>query len=239
MLLTPLFTDLVALLYPTLCLACDEVLISGERECCTQCRVALPYLTYHLPNPTDAPADTPLARRFWGKVPVAHTLAYLQFSARGRVQQLLHRLKYENQPEIGRVLGRWFGEELGAAGYGTTVDGLVPVPMHPIKLRRRGYNQATCFADGLAEALQLPVWGGLLEKISDTESQTRKDRLARWQNVTRGFAVSPAAATELAGQRILLVDDVLTTGATLEACTTVLLASGAATVSIATIAAAG
>lgn len=239
MFVASLLADLVALLYPTLCLACDEVLISGEQECCTQCRVSLPYLSYHLPSSTEAPTDTPLTRRFWGKVPVAYTLAYLQFSPRGRVQHLLHRLKYENQPEIAQVLGRWFGEELATAGYGATVDGLVAVPMHPIKLRLRGYNQAVYFANGLAEALQLPVWSGLLEKISATESQTRKDRLARWQNVSSGFAVPTMAESELVGQRILLVDDVLTTGATLEACATVLLASGARTVSIATIAAAG
>ncbi len=239
MVVAPLLADLVALLYPTLCLACDEVLISGELECCTQCRVALPYLTYHLPNVAEAPTDTPLARRFWGKVPVAHTLAYLKFSPRGRVQQLLHRLKYENQPEIGRVLGRWFGEELAVAGFGSVVDGLVPVPMHPNKLRRRGYNQAECFAEGLAEALQLPVWTSLVEKITDTESQTRKNRIDRWQNVASGFAVPRTATAELTGQRLLLVDDVLTTGSTLEACASVLLASGAGTVSIATIAAAG
>lgn len=233
-----LFADLLALFYPTLCLACDEVLVSGERECCTQCRTALPYLSYHLPDPTTAAADSPLARRFWGKVPVQHTLAYLQFSARGRVQQLLHRLKYENQPEIGQVFGRWFGEELSRTGYHALFEGIVPVPMHPSKLRLRGYNQALCFAEGLGESLELPVWTHLLEKTSDTDSQTRKSRLARWQNVSGGFVVA-ADSPELAGRHVLLVDDVLTTGSTLEACAVGLLAGGAATVSVATLAAAG
>lgn len=234
-----LFDDLLALFYPTLCLACDEVLISGERECCTQCRTTLPYLSYHLPGPVEALTESLLARRFWGKVPVRYTLAYLQFSPHGRVQQLLHRLKYDNQPEIGRVLGRWFGEELGRVGYGSEFDGIVPVPMHPSKLRLRGYNQAACFAEGLGEAIALPIWEHLLVKTDQTESQTRKGRLARWQNVVGGFAVPAATAPELAGQRILLVDDVLTTGATLEVCATVLLAGGASAVSVATIAAAG
>ncbi len=236
---TPLFSDLLALFYPTLCLACDEVLVSGERECCTQCRTALPYLSYHLPNPTEAPTDTPLARRFWGKVPVQHAVAYLLFSPRGRVQQLLHRLKYDNQPDIGRMLGRWFGEELRLAGYAALYDGLVPVPMHFSKLRYRGYNQAACFAEGLGESMELPVWEQLIVKLDQTESQTRKGRLERWQNVSSGFAIPATAAPEIIQRRLLLVDDVLTTGATLEACATALLAAGAATVSVATIAAAG
>lgn len=234
----PLLADLLALFYPTLCLACDEVLVSGEAEFCTGCRTTLPYLSYHLPSPAEAPTDTPLARRFWGKLPVRHTLAYVQFSARGRVQQLLHRLKYENQPDIGRVLGRWFGAELAQAGYAAVFDGLVPVPLHPAKQRRRGYNQAACFAEGLSETLALPVWGSALVKVEQTESQTRKSRVDRWQNVTGGFAAAPETAAELVGRRILLVDDVLTTGATLEACATELLAAGVGSVSVATIAAA-
>ncbi len=239
MLFLSAFADLLALLYPTLCVACDDVLIRGERECCTPCRTDLPVLGYHLPSATAAPKDTPLARRFWGKLPVAHALAYVQFGAKGRVQHLLHRLKYENQPEIGQMLGRWFGEELAQTGYNGLFDGIVPVPMHANKQRIRGYNQAECFADGLAESLALPVWPVMLTKVSQTESQTRKSRLARWQNVGTGFAVSAEAAAELMGQRVLLVDDVLTTGATLEACAGVLLAGGARSVSIATIASAG
>ena len=235
----PFVADFLALLYPTLCLACDQILLSGEHECCTPCRTALPYLGYHLPHQTTAPTDTPLARRFWGKVPVRHALGYLQFTPQGAVQQLLHRLKYENQPDLARMLGRWFGTELAGAGYGSTFHGLVPVPMHPAKQRRRGYNQATCFAEGLAVGLHLPIWEAALTKVTNAESQTRKSRLARWQNVGKGYAASAEGAAQVRGQHVLLVDDVLTTGATLEACTASLLAAGAGAVSIATIAAAG
>jgi ComF family protein len=228
----------LALFYPALCLACDEPLVSGEAHFCTGCRAGLPYLNHHQAGPAGA-ADTPLARRFWGKVPVRYAVAYLQFSPRGRVQQLLHRFKYDNQPEIGQVLGRWFGEELAQAGFGTEFDALVPVPMHPAKQRQRGYNQAACFAEGLAEIFGLPVREDVLIKVEQTDSQTRKSRVARWQNVAGGFAVPAEVAPTLPGQRLLLVDDVLTTGATLEACATALLAGGADTVSVATIAAAG
>ncbi len=228
-----LLTDFIALLYPTLCNACDDVLVSGEQDFCTDCRVGLPYLAYHLPDPAQAAAQSPLGRRFWGKVPLEHTLAYLQFTPQGRVQHLLHRLKYDNQPEIGRVLGRWFGAELALVGYAAEFDGLVPVPLHPSKLRLRGYNQAACFAEGLAESLGLPVWEAALQKTTQTESQTRKSRLARWGNVDQGFTASEG---QLHGKRVLLVDDVLTTGATLEACATAVLAAGARTVSVVTIA---
>lgn len=234
---TNLFNDLLALFYPDLCLACEEALVGGEQDFCTDCRVKLPYLNHHQPNPAVAAEASPLLRRFWGKVPVHHALAYLRFAPRGKVQRLLHRLKYDNHPEIGTTLGRWFGSELAQLGYQAEFDALVPVPMHPTKERRRGYNQAACFAEGLGEGLGLPVMNAALRKLDDTASQTRKNRLERWENVGEGFDV-PDPAT-IAAKRLLLVDDVLTTGATLEACASVVLAAGAGAVSVITIAAAG
>ncbi len=229
------FADLLALFYPDLCLACEAPLVSGEQHCCTDCRVSLPYLSYHLPDPVRA--ESPLVRRFWGKVPVRYAVAYLQFTAQGRVQHLLHQLKYERQPEVGEVLGRWFGAELAAVGYGAAFDLVVPVPLHPQKERQRGYNQAARFGEGMADGLGLTQAAGALVKLDETTSQTRKGRLARWQNVTGGFAV--AEPETVTSRRVLLVDDVLTTGATLEACAVTLLAAGALEVSIATIATAG
>lgn len=227
--------DLLALFFPELCLACEEPLVSGEQHCCTDCRVNLPYLDYHLRGPHAT--ENPLAARFWGKVTVCHALAYLRFSAQGRVQHLLHQLKYERQPEIGQVLGMWFGSDLAQCGYSQEFDMVVPVPMHPAKERKRGYNQAACFGEGIAAGLLLPHHPKALTKVVDTGSQTRRDRLARWQNTQEGFA--PAHPEEIADKRVLLVDDVLTTGATLEACATTVLAAGALSVSVATIAAAG
>lgn len=232
MMLRPLLADLAALFFPRPCLACRAPLVAGEAHLCTSCRTELPYTDYHLLPP----AQNPLARRFWGKLPVQHTLSYLHFLRHGRVQQLLHQLKYRGQSQVGSALGQLYGAELAEAGLGPEFDLIVPVPLHRRKLARRGYNQADAFATGLAAALPCPSAAHALRRTEHTASQTRKGRVARWQNVATVFEV--AEPTEIVGRHILLVDDVLTTGATLEACGAVLLAAGARAISIATIASA-
>jgi ComF family protein len=228
--LRPLLTDLLALFFPHACLACQEPLVAGEHHLCTTCRAELPYTDYHL-----LPADqNPLSRRFWGKLPVAHTLSYLRFLQHGRVQRLLHQLKYQGQQGVGKALGQLYGAELATAGLAPTFDLIVPVPLHRRKLARRGFNQADAFAEGLANALPCPWSASALRRTEYTDSQTRKSRTERWENVSSVFEV--AKPQEVAGRHILLVDDVLTTGATLEACGAVLLAAGATQLSIATIA---
>ncbi len=228
--LRPLLADFWALFFPRPCLACREPLLAGEAHLCTACRTELPYTDYHLLPP----AQNPLARRFWGKLPVHHTLSYLRFLRYGRVQELLHQLKYRGQSQVGNALGQLYGAELAAAGLAREFDLIVPVPLHRRKLARRGYNQAEAFATGLALALPCPSAAHTLRRTEHTASQTRKSRAARWQNVATVFEV--AKPEDITGRRILLVDDVLTTGATLEACGAVLLAAGAQAVSIATIA---
>jgi ComF family protein len=230
--LRPLLADLLALFFPRPCLACREPLVAGEAHLCTTCRTELPYTDYHLLPP----AHNPLARRFWGKLPVQHALSYLRFQRHGRVQQLLHQLKYQGQAGVGRALGQLYGAELAAAGLAAEFELIVPVPLHGRKLARRGYNQAEAFATGLAAALPCPSAAHALRRTEHTASQTRKGRAERWQNVATVFEVADPAA--VAGHHILLVDDVLTTGATLEACGAALLAAGASAISIATIAAA-
>ncbi|MGI4740237.1 MAG: ComF family protein [Janthinobacterium lividum] len=230
MMLRPLFADLVALFFPRACLACHEPLVAGEAHLCTTCRTELPYTDYHLLPP----AHNPLARRFWGKLPVQHRLSYLRFLRHGRVQELLHQLKYRGQEGVGRALGQLYGAELAAAGLGPEFDLIVPVPLHRRKLARRGYNQAEAFATGLAAALPCSSAAHALRRTEHTATQTRKGRTERWQNVATVFEVAQPAI--VAGRHVLLVDDVLTTGATLEACGAALLAAGARAVSIATIA---
>jgi len=230
MMLRPLLADLVSLFFPQVCLACHEPLVAGETHLCTTCRTELPYTDYHLLPP----AHNPLARRFWGKLPVQYTLSYLRFLRHGRVQELLHQLKYRGQAGVGRALGQLYGAELAAAGLAPKFDLIVPVPLHRRKLARRGYNQAEAFATGLAAALPCPSAAHALRRTEHTATQTRKGRTERWQNVATVFEVAQPAA--VAGRHVLLVDDVLTTGATLEACGAALLAAGARAVSIATIA---
>ena len=228
--LRSLATDFLGLIFPRLCLACREPLVTGESHLCTTCRAELPYTDFHL-----LPADqNPIGRRFWGKLPIRHALSYLRFVRHGRVQHLLHELKYQGQRDVGTALGQLYGAELRAAGLAEDFDLIVPVPLHPRKLAKRGYNQAAAFASGLSEGLHLPAANTALRRNANTKTQTKKNRAERWENVASVFEVDDPAA--IIGRRVLVVDDVLTTGATLVACGVALLAAGATEVSIATIA---
>ncbi|MCP2042987.1 ComF family protein [Pontibacter sp. HSC-36F09] len=228
-----MFQDFLSLLFPEICHACDQTLARGERYICTECNVKLPYTDLHLHGATEL---NYLQQRFWGKAPVRFAFSYLHFRSKGRVQRVLHKLKYKGAQELGEHLGRLYGTLLAEHGYAAHFDLVIPVPLHRLKLRRRGYNQSDGFAKGLAEALQIAWSSKVLERVIDTDTQTKKSRLDRWQNVEQVFVVKQAE--EVSGKRVLLVDDVLTTGATLEACAHALLQSGCSEVSVTTIAAA-
>lgn len=228
-----MFNDLLSLLFPESCYACDGAMARGEKYICTNCNVKLPYTDFHVHGATEL---NPLQRRFWGKVPVRFAFAYLYFVPKGRVQRLLHRLKYKGAQELGEHLGQRYGSLLSEHQYNRQFDLIVPVPLHKYKLRRRGYNQSDTFARGLSEAMQVPWSSNALARLLDTATQTKKNRLDRWQNVEQVFGV--ARPDQVKDKRILVVDDVMTTGATLEACAVVLLKAGAAEVSVVAIAAA-
>lgn len=227
-----LFSDFLTLLFPEYCYACERSLARGEAIICTYCRLKLPYTNVHLQEPL----QNKLAARFFGKVPVQHTLAYLYFNRAGRVQRLLHALKYKGVQEVGETLGNWYGHNLHEAGFKDCFDLIITVPLHPRKQRQRGYNQTDSFAQGLATALALPWSGQALKRTQYTSSQTRKSRPERWANVENVFRVDKPQL--VLDKRVLLVDDVITTGATLEACALMLLKAGCRQVSVCTIAAA-
>jgi ComF family protein len=169
-------------------------------------------------------------------MPVHRVMAFLRFTKKGKSQALLHLLKYKNKPELGEELGRLYGFSLMEKGFAGFWDVLVAVPLHPLKKQRRGYNQSECFARGLSKVLGVP-YRELLVRRKFTTTQTNKSRLERLENVDDVFALSEGQVTQ--GLRILLVDDILTTGATLCACAQTLLQGGVKHVDLATIAAGG
>jgi len=172
--------------------------------------------------------------RFWGRLPLVTGSALYYFSRKSPVQKALHRLKYQNQAAIGVSIGNAFGRLLKQSPFYQDLEGIVPVPLHPKKERLRGYNQSAMLATGLADVLQVPVMTNVLIRYTQAESQTRKKRMARFDNVREVFAVQHTS--RIRGKHLLLVDDVLTTGATLEACGQILLEVEDVRLSMATIA---
>lgn len=215
------------LVYPTFCLACDQAQPAIEDLLCVRCEQALPRTGYHqLP-------ENPFTDRLWGRVPLQFGAASLHFSPGGRVQRLIHHLKYYDRPEVGEWLGRWYGTALRESESFPAVDAIVPVPLHPRKQSVRGYNQAEQFGRGLAAVLEVDLLAQGLRRTLHAESQTRQSKAGRYENIGSAFALGD---DDLRGRHVLLVDDVLTTGATLEACAQPLLAVADLRLSAATIA---
>jgi ComF family protein len=223
-----LVNDFLKLFYPSNCAACGKSLFSQEVVICLKCQFELPVTGFH------QHVDNPVAEVFWGRVELKHASSYLFFNKGGKVQQLLHLMKYKRRHDIGHYLGKQFGASLKQNHLYDDIDCLVPVPLHPKKQKKRGYNQSLLIAEGISEGIEKPVIGNNLIKKIHTESQTKKSRYERWENVREVFGVRHPELLE--GRHVLLVDDVLTTGATLEACATVLMHVKEIRVSIATIA---
>ena len=194
--------DFVSLIYPRYCLACSGGLI---KERIFYAQVA--FVNYH--ERVHFRRENPLYKRI-SDVFQLKTLLHLLFRKGGRAQQLIHELKYNNHPEIGRILGRVYGEELSECGYSSQFDVIIPVPLHPAKHKRRGYNQSEEFAIGLSERLNAPCLTNVLQRDVPTDTQTKKSKLKRWENVNSVFSISNRQL--IAGVRILVVDDVITTG---------------------------
>jgi ComF family protein len=219
-------SDFISLFFPRCCAGCQTALVRGEELICTRCVRELP-LTDDL-----RVADNPVARKFYGRITISQAAAFLKFQKTGTVQRLLHAIKYKNQPELAVLLGRSFGRRMQESGWGS-FDLVVPVPLHEVRRRRRGYNQSERIAHGIGESLGAPVRESLLIRKVATSTQTRKSRQERWDNVREAFCGSDQ---QPARGRILLVDDVITTGATLESCARVLMDSGCDAVSVACLA---
>ncbi len=221
--------DFVSLFYPRYCRGCFRSLAKGEELLCTECLLEMPKSYYHLQE------DNPFYLKFRGRLPVRRVMTLYKFVKESRVQHILHALKYRQQPELGEMLGRLYGKDLAEADFRDAFDLIVPVPLHISRRRIRGYNQSEEFGKGLSAMLEVPCDDTYMMRSARTETQTHKSKLNRWRNVEKIFRViNPKPISE---KRVLLVDDVVTTGATLEACGRALLHAGCKELSIACIAA--
>jgi ComF family protein len=220
---TNIIRHLIEVFYPSLCAACDEPLVKNENLLCTRCRYELPRTNFHLQPEND------ITRIFWGRVRVEHATAYYFFQKGGHVQKLIHKLKYKGEKDLGFEIGKIIGRELNPTTFGE-IDMIIPVPLHKSRKRKRGYNQSECIANGISATMSKPVNAGILFRQIANPTQTKKHRYERWENVEGIFFIKNPNLIHY--KHILLVDDVITTGATLEACATALLQTEGVKVSI-------
>jgi len=221
-------SDLIGLLFPNLCNACGITLFQSEHLICTKCLYDLPFTDYHIHE------ENRVAKQLWGRTPFHAAMALLYFRKGTKVQNLIHNLKYNTKTDVGVLLGNLLGERLKDSPLYQNIDLIIPVPLHHKKLRSRGYNQSAFIAAGTSEQLDVNFDEAILTRNRATETQTKKSRYNRYENMRGVFEVSKPEIIK--GKHILLIDDVITTGATLEACASVLLDNGATKISIAALA---
>ncbi|WP_299524940.1 ComF family protein [Winogradskyella sp.] len=216
------------LFFPNVCEACNNVLTDNEVVVCISCRHQLPVTNFHFDN------SKVVKKIVYGRIKLENATALLHFSKKGIVQQLLHNLKYRGHEHIGSFLGKWLGAELKSIEDYKHIDVVVPIPLYKTKLRKRGYNQVSKFGKEIAKVLDAEYNDSVLIKTKSTKTKVFKGRLSRWNDEGAVFAISENAS--LIGKHILLVDDIITTGATVEACTTELLKIDNIKLSLATMA---
>jgi len=221
------FFDLVSLIFPRLCAGCGRSLVKGEEFVCFHCLVGMPRTQFHLAT------GNALEQIFWGRVKIERATSWFYYQKGSDFQHILHHLKYKGMRGIGVEMGRNFAAELKDSGYFDGIDCIVPVPLHPKKEKQRGYNQSLAIAEGMSSVLSVLIEKDILIRRYYSESQTRKGRFERWENVSDLFGLKPEGY--FAGKHVLLVDDVVTTGSTLEACAQKILECEGAKVSIATL----
>lgn len=209
-----LIRDLISLLFPDVCPSCGSLLMKDEKTVCISCRMLMPKTGY------ECIADNPVARIFWGRIPLHAVSACYFFSKKGRVQPLIHELKYKGNRDAGYFLGREMAKELIQAPLFADVDFLIPVPLHPKREKKRGYNQSEVIARGMLEVMPVKISNHNLVRAIATETQTKKSREARWQNVKEIFELKKPEMLE--NKHVCIIDDVITTGSTIEACAMIL-----------------
>ncbi|MGL4630223.1 MAG: ComF family protein [Leadbetterella sp.] len=217
--------------FPRICIACQEEILLEEQFICSGCMLDLPKTENHKQE-----VDS-ISQKFWGKIHVCGIYCYLSFAKNNVVQNLLHALKYRNKSELGKMLGRWYSQDLKNIGIHTKLDFVIPIPLHIKRKEERNYNQSEVFAQGLSEGLSCPILEDALIKTQNNLSQTHaKSRWLRFKNTEGVFSISDP--DRIKGKRIALVDDMLTTGSTLEEAGRILIENGCRELYIITLAAA-
>ena len=222
------FTDFINLMFPNLCVVCGVNLQQNEHQLCLTCLHDIPKTNYHLID------ENPIEKKFWGKVPIYRATSYFFFQKGSSFQKLLHILKYKGNKEIGELMGKYAAIDLLDSPDFTSIDLIIPVPLHPNKYKLRGYNQSEWIGKGLSLILNKPQDTTSLLRVQENPTQTKKTVFERYENTEGIFELSDK--TILEGKHVLLVDDVLTTGSTLEACVRALLETPGIKISIFTLA---
>jgi len=226
-LITQIKESLSQLIFPHVCEGCGSDIIDSNQMLCLRCLSSLPQTNFHLHG------NNPIEKLFWGRLPVTYATAQYYFTKESMMQHLIQQFKYRANKELGLYLGKLIGNSLMQSNRFLSIDALVPLPLHEAKERRRGFNQATILCNGIAEVMGKPVLKNAVIRNTPTESQTKKNRVERWQNMDRRFEL--VNENQISGKHVLLVDDVVTTGATLEACGRELLKANNIQLSIATL----
>ena len=224
--LTEIKDSFLHLLFPHVCTGCGSDILNEETMLCMRCIDAMPETNF------DIHADNPVEKTFWGRLPLMGATAQFYFTKESLMQHLMHQFKYKNNKDLGLQLGRIMGEQIGKSGR-FNADALIPLPLFLAKEKRRGYNQATVLCQGMAESMKIPVLDKVVIRPQHTETQTKKGRIDRWKNMEGKFILSDPHV--IRNKHLLLIDDVVTTGATLEACGNELLKAENVRLSVATL----
>ena len=210
-----LWDDFISLLFPRLCYACGDHLLRNENLICTECFVIIPRTNFHIDK------DNLLEQLFWGRCLIEKAAAFSFYNKGSRIRNLIHNLKYKGIRELGNELGRIYALSLKSSGFMSDIDLIIPVPLHYSKKRIRGFNQSDLISSGMSDVTGIPVYLNSLSRITVSVTQTKRSRYDRWTNVEGIFSVNDSEM--LKGKHILLVDDVITTGSTIESCSNELL----------------